>query len=56
MLYVFATTGQLVEGHALSFDLPLRCAFGDADLSSLYVTSGDRCLYRAAGAGRGRSA
>ena len=47
MLYVFRSNGQLVEGHALPFDLPLRCASGDADLASLYITSGDRCLYRA---------
>jgi gluconolactonase len=54
MLYVFQPTGQLLECRALPFDLPLRCAFGDVDLSSLYITSGDRCLYRATYADRGR--
>jgi sugar lactone lactonase YvrE len=53
MVYAFAASGQLIGAHALPFDLPLRCAFGDADRSSLYVTSGDGCVYRATGVDRG---
>jgi hypothetical protein len=30
----------------------MRCAFGDAALDSLYVTSGDGCVYRAVATGR----
>jgi len=30
----------------------MRCAFGDADLGSLYVTAADGALYRARGTGR----
>lgn len=44
---VIAPSGAVLETHALPFDNPMRCAFGDADLSSLYVTSSDGCLYRA---------
>ena len=31
---------------------PTNCAFGDADLASLYVTSTDGSLYRARNTGR----
>lgn len=47
MLYVFSPSGHLIEGHALPFDAPMRCAFGGPDLTSLFVTGGDHCLYRA---------
>jgi hypothetical protein len=30
----------------------MRCAFGDAQFDSLYVTSGDGCVYRAQSTGR----
>jgi hypothetical protein len=30
----------------------MRCAFGDAGLTSLYLTAGDGALYRARGIGR----
>jgi len=30
----------------------VRCAFGDAQLDSLYATSGDGCVYRAQSTGR----
>jgi gluconolactonase len=46
-IYLFSASGQLSGARPLPFDMPLRCAFGDADRTSLYVTSGDRCLYRA---------
>ncbi len=52
LVYVFAPTGALLESHAAPCDLPMRCAFGDADLGSLYLTSGDGYLYRAQDTGR----
>jgi gluconolactonase len=48
---VFAPTGAILESHAAP-DMPMRCAFGDAGLSSLYLTSGDGNLYRARDSGR----
>jgi hypothetical protein len=44
--------GTIVETHPAPADVPMRCAFGDADLGSLYVTAGDGALYRAKGIGR----
>ena len=52
LVYVFAPTGAVLESHALPGDVPMRCAFGDAGLDSLYVTAGDGCVYRAQGTGR----
>lgn len=42
---VLTPQGLVLETHALPFDMPMRCAFGDAGF--LYVTSGDGALYRA---------
>lgn len=44
---VIAPTGAVLESHPLPFDSPMRCAFGGADLASLYVTSADGNVYRA---------
>jgi len=44
-----AKSGRLVASHAFPGEAPLRCAIGDADGSSLYVTSEDGWLYRAEG-------
>jgi gluconolactonase len=52
MLYVISPRGTVLEAHPAPADLPMRCAFGDADLGSLYVTAGDGALYRASGIGR----
>jgi gluconolactonase len=52
MLYVFSPSGELVEKQPAPTDLPMRCAFGDADLSSLYLTTGAGHLYRAQDTGR----
>ena len=52
MLYVFAPDGALLESHRLPGAAPMRCAFGDAALDGLYVTSGDGCVYRAQATGR----
>ena len=46
MIYVFASTGRVLETHPLPAN-PTNCCFGDADLQTLYVTAFDGCLYRA---------
>lgn len=46
-LYVFDATGALVASYAIPADSPNACAFGGVALTSLYVTTGDGCLYRA---------
>ena len=51
LVYVFAPGGAVLESHALPA-APMRCAFGDAGLDSLYVTCGDGCVYRAQSVGR----
>jgi gluconolactonase len=48
-IYVFGPDGRIREAHGLPCDEPLNCAFGDADLSSLYVTTQDGRLLRAVG-------
>jgi gluconolactonase len=52
LIYVFSPNGAVLETHALPADSPVRCAFGDADLASVYVTAGDGCVYRAKSTGR----
>ena len=47
MLYVISASGTVLESHTAPADMPMRCAFGDADLASLYLTAGDGGLYRA---------
>ena len=51
-LVVVSPGGTILETHPAPADAPMRCAFGDADLGSLYVTAGDGGLYRAKGIGR----
>ncbi|HXF66500.1 MAG TPA: SMP-30/gluconolactonase/LRE family protein [Burkholderiales bacterium] len=50
-LYVISPSGTILESHPAPADLPMRCAFGDAGLASLYLTAGDGCLYRATDTG-----
>ena len=52
MIYVFSPSGAILETHAVPGDQPMRCAFGDADRGSLYVTTGDGYVYRAKATGR----
>jgi sugar lactone lactonase YvrE len=52
LVYVISPAGVVLETHELPGDLPVRCAFGDADLSSLYVTTGEGKLFRAKATGR----
>ena len=47
LLYVFAPSGQILESHPVPEDRPLNCAFGDRDLSTLYVTTAAGHLFRA---------
>lgn len=51
-VYVFSPGGELKEKHPAPADAPTRCAFGDADLGSLYLTTEGGHLYRAEGTGR----
>ncbi len=51
-IYVISASGTLLETHSAPTDLPMRCAFGDAGLDSLYLTAGDGGLYRARNTGR----
>ena len=51
MVHVISPSGAVLESHALPGDLPVKCAFGDSDLSSLYVTTGEGMLYRAKSTG-----
>ena len=52
LVYVFSPAGSVVETQALPADMPMRCAFGDADLGTLYVTTGTGELYRGKSIGR----
>jgi gluconolactonase len=52
MVYVITPQGTIIESHPAPADLPMRCAFGDPDLGSLYVTAGDGGIYRARNIGR----
>jgi gluconolactonase len=52
LVYVFSAAGGLIEKQPAPCDAPMRVAFGDADLSSLYLTAGDGKLYRAKDSGR----
>lgn len=47
MVYVFSPSGAMLEMHPAPADLPMRCAFGDRGLTSLYLTTGEGHLYRA---------
>ena len=49
---VISPGGTILETHPAPADVPMRCAFGDTDLGSLYVSAGDGALYRAKGIGR----
>jgi gluconolactonase len=52
LLYVFAPSGQILESHAVPEGRPVNCAFGDRDLSTLYVTTAAGHLFRAKATGR----
>jgi sugar lactone lactonase YvrE len=50
--HVFSPSGELEAKHAAPADMPMRVAFGDADMGSLYLTTGGGHLYRAQNTGR----
>lgn len=51
-IVVVSPGGTIIETHEVPADQPMRCAFGDAGLDSLYVTAADGGLYRAKDIGR----
>ena len=46
-IYVFSPSGKVLERHDVPAMRPTNCAFGDEDLSTLYVTSTEGHLFRA---------
>ena len=46
-IYVFSAEGEVLERHPVPAQRPTNCTFGDADLSTLYVTSTEGHLFRA---------
>ena len=52
LVYIFSPTGAILETHAVPADQPLNCAFGDAGLGSLYVTTTAGHLFRVPSTGR----
>ena len=45
-VYVFSPQGEVLERHPMPVDRPTNCTFGDADLSTLYVTTSGGHLFR----------
>jgi gluconolactonase len=52
MIYVFSPSGRVLETHPMPVDRPTNCTFGDADLRTLYITTGGGHLYRVRNTGR----
>jgi gluconolactonase len=52
LVQVFSPAGAILESHPVPSDKPMNCAFGDADLASLYVTTAAGELLRASDCGR----
>jgi gluconolactonase len=47
MIYIFTPNGRVLETHPLPADRPTNCTFGDEELQTLYVTTGEGYLFRA---------
>jgi gluconolactonase len=47
MIYVFAPTGRVLETHPLPSVRPTNCCFGGADLTTLFVTTGEGHFFKA---------
>ena len=47
MVYVISPAGRVLETHPFRVDRPTNCCFGDADMRTLYVTTGGGHLFRA---------
>ena len=45
LIYVFSPTGRVLSTHPLRVDRPTNCCFGDADMKTLYVTTGGGHLF-----------
>ncbi|MCH2200711.1 MAG: SMP-30/gluconolactonase/LRE family protein [Fuerstiella sp.] len=45
-IYVFSPTGEVLQRHDVPAKRPTNCAFGDKDLTALYVTSTEGHLFR----------
>jgi gluconolactonase len=52
LVYVFSREGRVLETHPVPASRPTNCTFGDADMSTLYVTTSEGHLYRALNTGR----
>jgi gluconolactonase len=52
IIYVFLPSGRVLETHPMPVDRPTNCTFGDADLCTLYITTGGGHLYRVHNTGR----
>ena len=52
MIYVFTPAGQVLESHVVPADKPTNCAFGGADLGTLFVTTEDGNLFQLKNTGR----
>lgn len=51
MVYVFSPQGRVLDSQPAPAE-PTNCAFGDADLSALYITTSEGHLYRVGNSGR----
>ena len=47
LIYVFSPSGEVLETHPVPCRRPTNCAFGGADLKTLYVTTIEGFLFRA---------
>jgi len=54
LVQVFSPAGAILESHPVPSDQPMNCAFGDADLASLYVSTAAGELLRKRDFGRRR--
>ncbi len=50
-LMLFSPSGELLAEHPAPTDLPMRCAFGGANLEDIYLTTGTGEVFRAQGTG-----
>ena len=51
MIYVFAPGGEILGSHRVPADLPVACAFGGADLATLFVTTAAGSVFAARDSG-----
>lgn len=47
MIYVFSPTGRVLETHPLPSVRPTNCCFGGADLTTLFLTTGEGHFFKA---------